>query len=599
MGLKATATGLASWCMVSLLSVASLCAASADLGSNVRMVDAAKRQDKEAVRSLIKNHADVNVADADGTTALAWAAHWDDLEMTDLLIGAGANANAANDYGVTPLSLACTNRDGAMVEKLLQAKANPNLTQWTGETPLMTAASVGSVDAVKSLLAHGAKVNAQESDYGQTALMWAISFHQPEIAKLLIENGADIHAKTHAQPGIKPMVLASYGTDVQANSKGGYTPMIFAARAGDLETIKLLLAKGADVNESTPDEGNTLVIATAGGYEKMALFLLDKGANPNSKDGSGITALHYAMRDGLKVLHGLDISNVKRICGAGAGARGTAGSADIAVSGAAAVAADGDTQSGKYSRKGDTLLPGHNMTELAKALLAHGADPNAQLQQPPPRLRMRHKPTLSLSGATPFFLAAASGDLSSMKLLVEGRAKPLIGTVANEPEITKKGFGDDNQVQGNGTTLMVAVGLGRHDDLGPDEEKKALEAAKVLVELGADVNAATDTGWTALHAAAFGGANSLVQFLVDKGANINAVNGCGQTAVTLAEGTSARGLLERVTPHKSTGELLHKLGAATTSTGSPVGRCVEGRFGLEYAVVKPGHENEPLPKGEE
>ena len=294
----------------------------------------------------------------------------------------------------------------------------------------MTAASAGNLDAVKALLAHGANVNATEPRRGQSALMWAIAYGQPEIARLLIERGADVKAKTHMIEGVKPMMLEAYGSEISATAKGGYTPLLFAARVGDLETAKLLLDKGASVNEGTPEDGTALVIASAGGYEKLALYLLDKGADANAKDAAGVTPLHYAMRDGLKVLHGMDISNVKRICGAGAGARCTAGAADVAVSGLAAGAAV-DSQSGNYSRKADSILPGRDMLDLAKALLAHGADPNAQLNEPPPRLRLRHKPTLSVRGATPFFLAAAAGDLASMRVLVEGRAKPLVSTVVN------------------------------------------------------------------------------------------------------------------------------------------------------------------------
>jgi ankyrin repeat protein len=132
---------------------------------------------------------------------------------------------------------------------------------------------------------------------------------------------------------------------------------------------------------------------------------------------------------------------------------------------------------------------------------------------------------------------------------------------------------------------MVAVGMGRHDDFSPKEEKNALEAAKILVELGADINQATETGWTAMHAAAFGGATSVVEFLASKGANLNAINGCGQSPYSLAAGTNARGLLERVTPHKSTADLLKKLGAVDKPQGKAVGKCVEGRYGLEYATV--------------
>jgi ankyrin repeat protein len=590
MNFKSILKGACAAWMFTALSLAAFGAQSNDL----RLIEAAKMQEKDTVAALLKEKVDVNSHQADGTTALAWAAHWNDLEMADLLIAGGANVNAANEYGVTPLTLAVINRSPAMVEKLLKAKANANAAQTTGETPLMTAASTGNLDVAKLLVTHGAQVNAKEPKHGQTPLMWAIAFQHPDVAKLLIESGADVHAKTYMPTGFKPMMMASYGSDIQVTPKGGYTPLLFAARVGDLDTAKLLIERGADPNEGTEQDGSALVLASAGGHEKLALYLLDKGANPNAKDASGITPLHYAMRDGLKVLHGMDISNIKRVCGAGAGARCTAGSADVSVSGKAAEAVNAaDSQVGNYSRKPEGVLAGRNMMDLAKALLAKGADPNAQILEPPPMLRLRHKPTLSVRGATPFFLAAAAGDLSAMKVLVEAHAKPLVSTVINPTEFGKAGFGDDNQIQGNGTPLMVAAGMGRHDDFAPEEEKRALEAVKALVDMGADVNQATETGWTALHAASFGGANSIIEYLASKGAKLNAVNGCGQTPLSLAEGTSARGLLERVTPHKTTGELLRKLGAGSGPAGQPVGKCVEGRFGLEYAVAKPGEKEVP------
>ena len=167
MGLKAKV--LVGWWMASLLSVAGFAAANSDL----RLVEAVEKGDQAAVRSLLQQRADVNAPQADGSTALAWAAHRDDLETADLLIRAGANVNAPNDYGVTPLSLACTNRNATLVEKLLKAGANPNAAMWTGETPLMTCARTGNVAAVKSLLAGKADVSVKETRRGQTALMWA------------------------------------------------------------------------------------------------------------------------------------------------------------------------------------------------------------------------------------------------------------------------------------------------------------------------------------------------------------------------------------------------------------------------------------------
>src|SRR5229473_5716223 len=117
-----------------LLAAANVPAFATDL----RLVDAVRNRDLAAIQSLIKQHVDINAAQADGTTALAWAANRDDLDTADLLIHGGANVNAANDYGVSPLTLACTNRNAPMVEKLLKVGANPNSKMWTGETPLMT-----------------------------------------------------------------------------------------------------------------------------------------------------------------------------------------------------------------------------------------------------------------------------------------------------------------------------------------------------------------------------------------------------------------------------------------------------------------------------
>ena len=137
-----------SWLMLAFVAATTFAAPADDL----RLIDAVKSSDRAAVRSLIEKHVDVNAAQPDGTTAVAWAANRDDLETADFLIRAGANVNAANEYGVTPLALACTNRSSRMVERLLKAGANPNARQWTGETPLMICARTGNAETVKLLL---------------------------------------------------------------------------------------------------------------------------------------------------------------------------------------------------------------------------------------------------------------------------------------------------------------------------------------------------------------------------------------------------------------------------------------------------------------
>src|SRR5260370_14100579 len=165
------------WWLAPLLSISCFAAGSGDL----RLVDAAKKRNQEAVRSLLQQHIDVNTPQADGATALAWAAHWDDLEAADLLIRAGANVNAANSYGVTPLSLACTNQSAAMVEKLLKAGADPNGVP-AGTPVLIVGGRPGNPDTGKTLLAHAAGVNYQESARGPTAPILAVAGHHPRVS---------------------------------------------------------------------------------------------------------------------------------------------------------------------------------------------------------------------------------------------------------------------------------------------------------------------------------------------------------------------------------------------------------------------------------
>jgi ankyrin repeat protein len=235
----------------------------------VPLAEAVKKADTVAVRALLQQRVDVNTPEADGTTALHWAAHGDDLDTADLLIGAGANVKAANRYGVTPLALACTRGNAAMIERLLKAGADPNAALADGETALMTAARTDTAAAAKVLLVHGADVNAKERWRGQTALMWAAIENNAGIARVLIEGGADVHAR----------------------SKGGFTPVLFAARAGHLDAARVLLAAGANVNDTLPDGMSTVVLAVLNAHYEFAAFLLEKGADPNA-DAQGWTALH-------------------------------------------------------------------------------------------------------------------------------------------------------------------------------------------------------------------------------------------------------------------------------------------------------------------
>ena len=293
--------------VITLLWGASMSAGASD----VRLTEAIKSKNYETVRALIQAGADVNAPEGDGATTLHWAVRWDDAEAADLLLRAGAHVNAANDYGVTPLSLACINRNAPMITRLLGAGADTSAATLMGETALMTCTRTGSVDAVAALLDHDASsINAKEASRRQTALMWAVAQGYPGVVRILIEHGADVQARTQTRSLLVSLdgVLRSPNTGKVA--LGGFTPLLFAARQGSVESAGLLLDAGAAVNETAPDGASALVVASLSGHGELASFLLDRGADPDAA-GAGYAALHAA------VLHG-DTHLVKTLLAHGA-----------------------------------------------------------------------------------------------------------------------------------------------------------------------------------------------------------------------------------------------------------------------------------------
>ncbi len=492
------ATHALRWLMVPLVSLASLGAA-----SDARLVEAAKHQDWEAVRVLIKQHADVNAPQVDGATVLHWASYWDNVDTADLLIRVGADVNAANDLGVTPLFLACANGNGVIVANLLKAGADPNATSSTGVSPLMVAARTGRADAVEALLARGANVNATEASRGQTALMWAVAQRHSDVVRALIEHGADVKVRTRVSHVVVNRGGPNGGSDdapyVGEVEKGGSTPLLFAARQGDLATAKILLAAGADVNEKAPDGYSVMLLASHSGHGALASFLLEKGADPNAAD-AGFTTLHTAVLTG-----------------------------DL---------------------------------DLVKALLAHGANPNAQLTKATP-IRSRGEDLAlpaPLVGATPFFLAAKFADVPMMRALVAAGADPMLpvkdGTTPLMVAAGLDWFPATNR-RGINVTANKSAASDPHED-----EIHTLEAVRLAVDLGADVNAANEIGDTALFGAVSKGFKTVVKFLVENRARLDVKDKLGTTLLML---TSPRATATRTsgTPasmFEATAALLRELG---------------------------------------
>jgi ankyrin repeat protein len=452
-----------------LLWVAGVSAGAGDL----RLIEAVRQQDRETVRALLKQKADVNAREGDGATALHWAVVRDDGETVEGLLRAGANVNVANDYGVTPLSLACTNRNAPIVKQLLAGGADPNAASSMGETPLMTCTRTGSVDGIRALFDHGANnVNAVEKSHGQTALMWAAAQENPDVVRVLLAHGADVHIRSTSH--LLPVSLGGNGgnfRDAVLMPQRGVTPLLFAARHGRIDNARLLLDAGADVHEAAPNGESALVTASFSGQGRFAAFLLERGANPNDA-GAGYAALHTAVL------------------------------------------------------RGDL--------ELVKALAARGADPNVRLTKGSRQQRDSTWFALSgaLVGATPFLLAAKYAEIEIMRYLVDHGADPRLPTEEGlTPLMAIAGAGWT--ASGSANRRGQNFGVDAAQLIMASGERPTFEGTKLALELGSDVNATDRNGNTALHAAASLAYSTVVQLLLDHGAKQDIKNKAGKTAQDL------------------------------------------------------------------
>ncbi len=450
-----------------------LCIAAAGPNNPTVLVEAAKAGDREALRALLQKGASVNAAEADGTTALHWTSYRDDVDSADLLIRAGAQVNAANDLGVTPLWTASLNGSDAMVRRLLSAGANPNAALLAGETPVMVAARSGNPLVVEQLIAKGANVNAHGAR-NQTALMWATSQKHPDVVKILLAHGADVHTRSDKWSqvmAVPPHGYPPYNKDIPAGSE---TALMFAARVGDLESMQLLVAAGADVNDADAWGVSATSLSAHSGYRDLVTFLLEHGANPNAA-APGFSALHTAIM-----------------------------------------------------RRDE---------QMVAALLAHGGDANAPLRTWTPTRRSSRDFNFApeLVGATPLWLAARFSEPGVMRLLIEHGADGRFVHHGEKVVEGRAGEGFQHRFETT-TTLMAAVGMGGGTEAWVPVERGTRQAlmlasVKLAVDLGVDVNAANTDGRTALDAAQALKYESVVSFLLEKGAKPGTKKGPALPAV--------------------------------------------------------------------
>ncbi|MYD86107.1 MAG: hypothetical protein F4Y14_07955 [Acidobacteria bacterium] len=447
--------------------------------SDRRIVDAAKDRAWATVGILLDRGVDADTRQGDGATALHWAAHWNDLPTVNRLIGSGANVDAANDLGATPLWVACASRNTGIVQRLLAAGADADRGLLAGETVLMRCTATGDPVAVEALIEHGADIDATEPENGQTALMWAAAHLQPDVTRVLLDHGAAIDARTITRRQFRGTGLRSTTSPAGAThfEAGGFTPLLFAARHGDVDSARRLLNAGADVDETGADGNSALVLASMSGHPRLAEFLLARGANPNA-GGAGYTALH-----------------------------------------AAVLRAD---------------------RSLARMLLARGADPNARLTRstPVPRWTYEFVFTLREKGATPFLLAAKYLEPELARLIAAAGANPLArtddGTTALMAAV---GHGLSRSTTRRSRLIAPELVIAQWSDeeLVLETVKAAVDAGA-----DATMRETIRAGETALHAAARYGFTSVVDYLVGLGADLDWETEDGTTPRDLLEQHLAR-----------------------------------------------------------
>jgi ankyrin repeat protein len=544
------------------------------MAADTRLADAAMTRDSGAVKTLLKQKADVNGVQGDGMTALHWAALNNDVELANLLLAAGANVKAATrDGGVTPLFTACTNGNAAMIAAMLKAGADANSVTSYGTTALMLAASSGNKDAVSALLDKGANVNAKDTAHGQTALMYAAAENRPEVIKALLAHGADAKL-TSTVTRLGRVLIDDNGNPIEPPPAAAAAPpppprptAAAAAPAGKAE-VPAEIAAGTKFTAGA--------LAGSAGTTRISTLPSAKLGGNSATSMGGLAALSYAARDGR-------MESVQTLVEGGADVNEVTGSEKSTPMVLALINGHYDVAKYLLDHGGDPNLANNDGLaplfavvdmrfapvgwvpnpktdrekidglDLMKALIAKGANVNQRLVR-----KLWFRPNthntqwINAAGATPFWRAAESSDVDAMRILAAAGADPNLASLDGD------------------TPLIVATGIGWAAGQSQNAPGKWMETIKYLVDdLHVDVNAHDLSDYTPLHGAAFRGDNEMVQYLVDHGArpSLTVKSNRGQAPTDMANGPLVNADLP--IEHPDTVALLVKLGSPEPSVFGP------------------------------
>lgn len=493
----------------------------------VTIADAAHRQDWTSVLAMAKRPGvDINAASTEGSTALHFAIDAGEAGVVKALLAAGIDIKARNLAGVSPLQLAITTGDTAITRMLLARGADAKARDEANESMLMLAARSGDGAMAGALIAAGAELDYVEPQFGQDAVMIAVRSGRPSVVEALVKAGANLNHQT--PPGPEPTIRApgaGGGSTGEGMIRSGVPPegqrlagtgqltaLLYAARDGQLESVRLLVKGGAKLELAEYNGITPLLMAITNDHFDVARVLIDAGANVNAADWYGRTPLWAAVESRNR---------------------------DVSSATAASNGVDRDAA-----------------LQVITLLLDKGASVNARVKHFPPRMgghafNLSYVPTV---GETPFYRASLNNDLPLMRLLLAHGADPLLKT------------------DGGTSPLMAAAGVGwvRGQTFVPGGVPAQLEAVKMLLELGGNINEANEMGLTPVHGAAYRWSDEVVTYLVAHGARLDAKDKVGRTPFTWAAGVTTPSTPPEPSPH--TMALIEKLlaqGAGASGPGAP------------------------------